>query len=107
MADTLKRVGPTALTTGSVTIYTVPAATQMIVRNIHVVSYSAAAVGFSLSINAAASVAASAFFSSFVVPSYGAVDWSGTLSLTATDYLSVLASAASSLSITVSGVEIT
>lgn len=104
MPDTAKRLaGPTAVGTAAATVYTVPAATTAILRNVHVANTTAGALTFNLSIGADA--AATRFYSGFSVPANGSLDWSGFIPLAATEVLQALASAAG-LTLTVSGVEV-
>lgn len=107
MADVLKRLaGPTQLASSSASIYTVPALTTTVIRNIHVVNTTSGGVTFNLLVNAAASSTATALFYSYNVAPYGVVDWSGMIVLNAADYLTSLAGVATSLVLTISGVEV-
>lgn len=108
MADVAKRiVGPALLSTSSTVLYTTPAATTTIVRSIHVSNSSGTTYQFSLSIGGASGVAASQFFGSFYIGPQNVLDWSGFLVLNATDSLQASGTNAASLTITVSGVEVT
>jgi hypothetical protein len=106
MADVAKLLVPTSLlTTASVVLYTVSAATTTIVRNIHVMNTGSASATFSLGLNGAAGTAATQIYGAFPVPGSGAFDWSGFLVLPAGYTLQGLASPTNVLTITISGVE--
>lgn len=106
MADVAKLlVAPTLLGTAASTLYTVPAATTTIIRNIHINNTTATNYTFSLAINGSPATAASAIYSGFWVATGTAFDWSGFMVLPANATLQGLASAAASLNITVSGIE--
>jgi hypothetical protein len=108
MADVAKRlVGPIALANSSTVLYSVPLATTAIVRSIHV-SNANASTGytFSLAINGTASTVANQIFNGFFLAPAAVMDWSGFLVLNAGDTLQGVASAASSLSIVICGVEV-
>lgn len=71
MSFTPKRLyGPAQIATGPTTIYTVPAATRTVIRQIHLSNPSAAAVLFTLSIGADA--AGTRLYSSYSIPAAGA-----------------------------------
>lgn len=102
----VRLAGPTALTTSAATLYTGPGSTTTTVRNIHINNETSGAVTCSLSIGTdgagkrfvgpALSVAANSSF-----------DWSGFLILAAAEVLQGLASANSSLTVTISGIQTT
>ena len=104
MADTLKRLaGPSQLASSSTTVYTVPAATTTVLRNIRVVNTTAGAVTFTMSIGADA--AGTRIYNAYSVAANDLYDWSGCIVLGAAETLRAYASAATSLTLTVSGVE--
>lgn len=104
MPDTAKRLaGPAAVGTVAATVYTTPAATTTVLRNIHVANTTTGALTFNLSVGADA--AGTRLYSGFSVPANGSLDWSGFIPLAATEVLQALASAAG-LTLTVSGVEV-
>lgn len=108
MADVPKRLaGPVQLTAASATLYTVPAATTAVIRNIRVCNTTAAAQTFSLAIQGAAGTAANQLFSAYSLPANGVLDMSGFYVLAATEYISGLAGTASTLTIIINGVEST
>jgi hypothetical protein len=105
MADVAKRLsGPTALTTGAVTQYTVPGATTAILRSIHVANESGALADFTLSIGTDG--AGKRLFKNQDVPTKGSFDWSGFIVLAAGEVVQALASAGTALTLTISGVEV-
>ncbi len=104
MADTAKRLaGPVAGTGSAATLYTVPASTTSILRNLHVANTSTTRQTFRMSIGADA--AGTRLYSDTPVEAGSVIDWSGFQVLTAGETLKW--SAPSSLTITVSGVEAT
>jgi hypothetical protein len=106
MTDTLKRLGgPTALTTAAATLYTAPAATTTTITGIHVANEGAAQATFTFSVGTDG--AGKRFFYQIPVATAEAFDWSGTLVLAAAEVVQALASAATTLTITVTGVETT
>lgn len=71
MARIPKRLyGPALIATGPTTVYTVPALTKTIIRQLHISNPSASPVNFSLSIGADA--AGTRLFSSFSIPAAAA-----------------------------------
>lgn len=108
MAETPKRlVGPTGLITVSSTVYTVPAATTTVVRNIHAASVGTGIYTFSLAINGPSSTPTNAWHYQTQLPPFGALDWSGNLVLTAGEYLMAHCSNANLIVLTITGVELT
>ena len=114
MADNAKRLaGPTQPGTGATDIYTVPAATAGVIRNIHIANTTDSDAWLSLSIGASGvDSAASRFFDKVSVPgqganSHGIIDWSGFLVLAAGEVLVAKQGTSGALTITVSGVEVT
>lgn len=108
MADLAKRLaGPLYLTNVAATLYTVPAATVTVVRNIHVANpaYNTSAA-FSLSIGQVSASLANYIYYSQPAPAGGAFDWSGFLVLQAGEVLQGLAGNTNILSMTISGIEV-
>lgn len=104
MADVAKRlVGPTQLTASAATVYTVPASTTTILRNIHVVNTDTVARAFTLSIGADS--AATRLYSAATLQPGAMLTWTGFQVLTAGDTLQSFASAVSAITLTISGVE--
>lgn len=102
----MKRLaGPTALTTAAVTLYSAPAATTTTITSIHVANESAAQASFTFSVGTDG--AGKRFFYQIPVSAADSFDWSGTLVLATTEVVQAFASAATSLTITVNGVETT
>jgi hypothetical protein len=106
MTDAAARiVGPMLLTNSTVTLYTVPAATQAIVRSIHIANTSGTAATVKLSIGADA--AGTRLLGDFSIPANGTYDWSGFIPLNATELLKGHSGTTNVLSITVSAVLVT
>lgn len=107
MPDIGVRAGPTALTTSAATLYTVPASTTTTVRNIHIANESTTtAVTVTLSIGTDG--AGKRFLGpGLSIPASSSYDWSGFLILAAAEILQGTASAATSLTVTISGIQTT
>lgn len=105
MADASGRIyGPAQPGTTNATLYTVPSATTVVVRNIHICNTTATAATISLAINAAATTVANCWLDDFSIPAGSSYDWSGFLHLSAADTLQALQGTASALTVTISGV---
>lgn len=108
MADAAKLlVSPMLLPTSSTALYTTPASTTTIIRNIHISNSSTGALTFTLGIgtSAAAGSVVTSIYYQLTIPGQTAFDWSGFLVLPAGIVLAGLASNASNMTICVSGVE--
>lgn len=106
MADNLVRIaGPSSLSESASTLYTVPADTTTTVVAIHVANQGSVEATFGLSVGTDG--AGKRFFSDVRVPVGCAFDWAGTLVLAEAEVLQGLASVASTLTVTISGVETT
>lgn len=106
MAGTLKRIaGPAYLAASAANIYTPPAATIFtVIRHIHIANVTGAPVTFTLYVGATGgSTGGTELFKAQSVPANGSVDYYPALRMDSTDFLSGLASAGSSLTITVEG----
>lgn len=104
MSDVLKRLaGPVSMAAAAASVYTVPAATVTTIRSIHVVNTTASSASFTMSIGADA--AGTRLFYAYSVGPGDVFDWSGIIVMAATEILQMYASAASSLTATISGVE--
>jgi hypothetical protein len=106
MAGTLKRIaGPAYIANAAADIYTPPASTiYTVIRQIHIANVTAGAVTFSLYVGATGgSSGGTQLFGSYSVAANSAFDWYGLLRMSSTDFLSGVASAATSLVITVMG----
>ena len=109
MAGTLKRIaGPAYLANAAADIYTPPASTiYTVIRQIHVANKTGGAVTFTLYVGATGgSAAGTELFGAYSVPANSTYDWYASpsgLKMLSTDFLSGLASAATSLVITVMG----
>ena len=111
MAGTLKKLsGPAYLAAAVADIYTPAAATiYTVIRQIHVANKTAGAVTYSLYIGATGGSAAGTEIAFTKSVAAGGVDdlyWSPGLKLISTEFLSGLASAATSLTITVMGEQV-
>lgn len=103
MTDTAVRpVGPILLTNSTVTLYTVPTASTLIIRSIHIANTSGTAATAKLSIGADA--AGTRWLGDYSVPANGTYDWSGFLTLIAAETLRGQSGTTNVLTITVSGV---
>ncbi len=106
MPDALKRlVGPAALANAAATVYTVPAATTAVMRCLRVVNEGATSATFTVSIGTDGA-GKRIFYAQAVTPG-DSFDWTGNIVLTATEVLQAYASAATTLTLTISGVEST
>ena len=107
MAGTLKRIaGPAYIANSATDIYTPPASTiYTVIKQIHVANVTAAAVTFSLYVGATGgSSGGTQLFGSLSVAANATYDWYPVgLRMASTDFLSGVASAATSLVITVMG----
>lgn len=106
MAGTIKRIaGPAYLPAAAANIYTPPASTiYTVIRHIHVANRTAGAVTFSLFVGATGgSAAGTELFGAKNVPANDSYDYYCAKRMDSTDFLTGLASAASSLVITVEG----
>lgn len=103
---TFKRVsGPAFLAAAAADIYTPQAATiYTIIRHIHLANVTAGAVTFTLYVGATGgSAAGTQLFTAVSIPANSVYDWYGVLRMASTDFLTGLASAATSITITVEG----
>jgi hypothetical protein len=112
MPETAKRLyGPALVATGPATVYTVPAVTKAILRQIHLSNPSASVVTFTLSIGADA--AGTRLWSVYNIPASGVGisdnvrDIFLYIPMTAAEILTISAGTNNILNITISGDEIT
>lgn len=106
MADTLKRLaGPAQLTNSAATVYTVPGGTTTVVRDINVANTTGGAVTFTLSVGADA--AGTRLYSAVSIPANSTFQRTGSVVLTAGEVIQAYASAGTSLTLTINGVEST
>ena len=106
MPGTLKRIaGPAYISNSAADIYTPPASTiYTVIRHIHIANVTASAVTFSLFVGATgASAGGTQLFGTHSVPAYSEIDYFCMLKMTSTDFLTGIASAATSLVIVVEG----
>ena len=105
MADAASRIyGPAQPGTGNGTLYTVPGATSVVVRSIHVCNTTSSAATLSLAINGTAATAANCWLDELSIPANGSYDWSGFLALATTDTIQGLQGTSGALTVTISGV---
>ncbi len=106
MATISKRLfGPAQLTNAAATKYTVPALTTTVIRRMRVSNPTGGALTFTISIGADA--AGTRLYDAVSVPAGGSVDIWGPFTMAAAEILQALASAATSLVLTVDGTEST
>lgn len=106
MAGTLKKIaGPAYIANAAANIYTPAAATiYTVIRHIHIANRTTSAVTFSLYVGlTGASTAGTELFGTRSVPANSEIDYYCVLLMTSADFLVGVASAASSLVITVEG----
>lgn len=106
MAGTLKRIaGPAYLSNSAANIYTPPAATiYTVIRHIHFANKTSSPATFSLYVGATgASAGGTELFAGFTLGPNLTYDYYCTLQMLSTDFLVGLASAASTITITVEG----
>jgi len=106
MADTLKRLaGPSSLTNSASTVYTVPAATTTVVRDITVANVTGSAATFTMSIGSDA--AGTRLFSAVSIPANSTFQRTGNIVLAATEVIQAYSGTNAALTLTLSGVEST
>ena len=101
------KLGQTVMTTSATTLYTVPASTRTFVKDIDIVNTDGTGVTFDIYLVPSAGTASTANALFYQQPITGKqnIQWNGTQILNAGDTIQVKASAASSITITVSGGE--
>jgi hypothetical protein len=106
MGGTLKRLaGPAYIANAAANIYTVTASTYDIVRHLHFTNKTGADATFSMYVGATgASAGGTEIFFTKTVKANDVYDWYGALKLVGgTDFLTAVASAASTITVTVEG----
>lgn len=106
MAGTIRRVaGPAYISNSVANLYTPAAATiYTVLRHVHIANRGAAAATFTMYVGATGgSAAGTELFKDVSVAIAGYFDWYGYLRMDSTDFLTGIASVASSLVVTVSG----
>src|SRR5678810_378784 len=109
MAGSIKRIaGPAYIAASATDIYTPPASTMVvIIRHIHVANVTAGAVTFTLYVGATGgSTGGTELFKGYSVAANSSFDYYCMLQMLSTDFLSGLASAGTSLVITVEAEQI-
>lgn len=110
MANTYKQLGQGRYNDTNVnTVYTVPALTSAIIKNIHVCNTTAVSATFRLFLGASGATAdqSSSIFYDFPVPANSFIQDSGTHILQAAGTVKFSEGTANSLTITIEGMEIT
>lgn len=105
----LKRIaGPAYLSNAAADIYTPPASTiYTVIRHIHITNVTAGAITFTLYVGATGgSAGGTEQFKAYSVAANNSYDYYCSLKMVSTDFLSGLASAATSLVITVEGEQV-
>ena len=105
-SETFKRIaGPAYLAASATDIYTPPASTiYTVIRHMHFANVTGGAVTFTIYVGATgASAAGTQLFGAKSIAANDVYDWYGVLRMASTDFLVGLASAATSLTITVEG----
>lgn len=105
MADTYKRIYQGQPSTSSGVIYTVPSGTQTIVKSIKVVNTSASAT--TIKIWHGGSANSNAILPAVSIDAGGFAEFDGTITMAAADTLTAQAGAATAITLTVYGLEIT
>lgn len=106
MAGTIKKIsGPAYLSNSAADIYTPAASTiYTVIRHIHIANVTVGAVTFTLYVGGTAgSTGGTELFKGYSVAANSSFDYYCSLKLLSTEFLSGLASAATSLTITVEG----
>jgi hypothetical protein len=100
------KLGQAAITTGVTTLYTVPASTRAIVKNLDIVNTSAGALTYRVFLVPSAGTAgtANALFYDFPIDPKENIQWTGTQILNAGDTIQIQASG-TGITITASGAE--
>ena len=109
LSGQLKRIsGPAYLANAAADIYTPPASTiYTVIKHIHIANATAGAVTFTLYVGATGgSAAGTELFKAYNVAANSSFDYYCVLKMLSTDFLSGLASAATSLTITVEGEQV-
>lgn len=109
LSGQLKRIaGPAYLAAAAADIYTPPASTIFtVIKHIHIANVTAGAVTFTLYVGATGgSAGGTELFKAVSVPANSSFDFYTTLKMLSTDFLSGLAGAATSLTITVEGEQV-
>jgi hypothetical protein len=109
MAGTLVTIaGPAYIASSATNIYTPPASTiYTVIKHIHFANVTTAAVTFSLYVGATGgSAGGTELFKNFTIPANGVYDYYCNKKMLSTDFLTGIASAATSLTILVEGEQV-
>lgn len=104
-----KKFVQSAITNAQVTVYTVPAASQDVVKDLDITNTSALAVTVSVNLVPSGGTAGTAnlFLATVSIPPNSTLHWTGTQVLNTGDFISVIASTTNVCNIMVSGLEST
>ena len=104
-----KKFVQSLITNAQVTIYTVPGASQDVIKDIDIANTSAAAVTCSVNLVPSAGAAATGnlLFGTVTIQANSTLHWTGTQVLNTGDFISVIAGTTNVLTIMVSGLEST
>lgn len=109
LSGQLKRIsGPAYLANAAADIYTPPASTiYTIIKHIHIANVTGGAITFTLYVGASGgSTAGTELFKAYTVSANGTFDYYCNMKMVSTDFLTGLASAATSLTIEVEGEQV-
>mgnify|MGYP000243344137 CR=1 FL=1 len=106
MADALKRlVGPTFLGTSAATVYTVPALTTAVMRDVCVCNETGSAATFTLSIGSDAG--GTRLYKSVNIPANSTFQRTGNIPLATGEFLQAYSNSGTTLTLTIGGIEST
>jgi hypothetical protein len=105
MAETYKKLDQRAVPNTATTVYTVPSSTQAIVKSIRAVNTSASSA--TIKIWQGGTADANVILPATTIDAGGFAEWEGTMTMAAADYIAAQASAATSITMTINGLEIT
>jgi len=108
MADNpVRAYGPAQPGTTNATLYTVPGATEFIMRHIRIVNTTGSAATITLAVAGSSDTAANHILSALSIPKNAAYDWTGFLVLEASETIQGKQGTSSALTVTISGVQVT
>lgn len=104
-----KKFVQSAVTNAQVTIYTVPGASQDVIKDIDITNTtgSAATVSINLVPSGGSALTANLFFALVSVPANSTVHWTGTQVLNTGDFISVISGTNNACNVMISGLEST
>ena len=105
MAETYKKLYQGVLTASAATVYTVPASTSTIIKSMRIVNTSASSATIKLFQSGTAD--ANVILPATSIDAGGFAEFEGTLTMAAADTIAAQASAITSITLTIYGVEVT